>query len=42
MQNNITCAISHSVRYLREAFDMALDVLLAEGIDGIVEQMDEE
>jgi hypothetical protein len=30
------------VCYLREAFDMALDVLLAEGIDGIIEELDED
>lgn len=35
-------ALDHSVRYLREATDMALDVLLAEGIDGIIEELDED
>jgi hypothetical protein len=34
--------ICHSVRYLREAFNMALDVLLAEGVDGIIEELDED
>jgi hypothetical protein len=34
--------VHHDVKYLREADDMALDMLLADGIEGIVEEKDED
>jgi hypothetical protein len=34
--------VHHDVKYLREATNLALDVLLSEGIDGIIEENDED